>query len=323
MPVVVDAMGGDFAPEEIVKGAVAAATEFNLEVILVGDKDKIAECGVDTSSVTIKHASDVIGMNEHPAKAIRRKPDSSIAVAAKIAKETSGGSLVSAGHTGAVMAAAVFTFKRIAGVERPGIACVMPTIGNDVIVLDVGANVDCKPSHLEQFATMGSAYARHVLEVENPVVGLLNIGEEAKKGNEQTLATYNLLSESKRINFKGNVEPSGVFSGAADVVVTDGFAGNILLKSSEAISNVLQNIIKKEIGSLSLPPEQIQGFFKSMSRFSTKNPQYAGAPLLGVDGTCIIAHGGSKAATIKHCIALADRFQKSEALEFMKTNIDS
>jgi len=322
MPVVVDAMGGDFAPQEIVKGAVAAATEFNLEVILVGDKGKIAECCIDTSSVTIQHASDVIGMNEHPAKAIRKKPDSSIAVAAKIAKETDGGSLVSAGHTGAVMAAAVFTFRRISGIERPAIACVMPSTGNDVIVLDVGANVDCKPSHLEHFGVMGAAYAKHVLEVENPRVGLLNIGEEAKKGNEQTLLTHKLLSESTLINFTGNVEPSGVFSGSADVIVADGFAGNILLKSTEAISNVLQGIIKKEITALSLAPEQLQGFFKSMARFSTKNPQYAGAPLLGVDGTCFIAHGGANAATIKHCIALADRFQKSNALEFMKSNID-
>ena len=135
--------------------------------------------------------------------------------------------------------------------------------------------------------------------------------------------THKLLSESKLIKFIGNVEPSGVFSGAADVIVTDGFAGNILLKSSEAISNILQNIIKKEIASLSLSPEQLQGFFKNMARFSTKNPQYAGAPLLGVDGTCIIAHGGSDAVTIKHCIALADRFEKSDALEFMRTSIDS
>jgi len=318
MPVVLDAMGGDHAPYEITKGAVEAAEEFGIDVILVGDEAKIAGCNIDLSKITVKHASETIEMNEHPAKAIRRKPDSSIAVAAKIAKELDDGALVSAGHTGAVMAAGVFILGRINGMERPAIACVMPTISNDVIVLDVGANVDCKPAHLLQFGIMGNAYAKHVLNATNPRIGLLNIGEEAKKGNEQTLATYKLLEEST-LNFCGNVEPSGVFSGMADVVVTDGFAGNILLKSSEAISNVLQGLIKKEISGFNLKPEQLQSFGNTMARFSTKNPQYAGAPLLGVDGTCIIAHGSSKSTTIKHCIALADRLQKSNAVQSMKT----
>ena len=318
MPVVVDAMGGDYAPEEVVKGAVAAAKEFEIDVILVGDENKINGCNEDLSSLTVKHASDIIGMNEHPAKAIRRKPDSSIAVAARIARETDNGSLVSAGHTGAVMAAAVFTFGRIEGIERPGIACVMPTTGKDTIVLDVGANVDCKPSHLEKFGILGSAYAKHVLNAEKPLVGLLNIGEEAKKGNEQTFAAYKLLAESTHLNFAGNIEPAGVYSGAADVIVTDGFAGNIFLKSSEAISNILQSLIKKEVSTMGLSPAQLKQFFGTLARFSTKNPQYAGAPLLGVDGTCVIAHGGSKAETIKHCIVMADNFQKSNALQFMK-----
>ena len=320
MPVIVDAMGGDHAPDEIVVGAVAAAREFEIDVVLVGNKDQLEAMDISSPRVTIEHAETVIGMNEHPAKALRRKPDSSIAISARLAKEP-GSALLSAGHTGAVMAATLFTWGRIPGIERPGIACVIPTKERSVVVLDVGANVDCKPTHLVQFGIMGAAYAEKVLKAGSPTVGLLNIGEEEKKGNELTLATFKELASCGDIEFAGNVEPSGLFAGQTDVVVTDGYAGNIFLKSSEAVSNLLFTLLKSELSEQKLDGQTIGALFGRIGQYSTRNPKFAGAPLLGVNGTCIIAHGGARAETIKHCVNLANRFARSETLQSIKDNV--
>ena len=322
MPVIVDAMGGDHAPAEVVTGAVAAAREFGIEVVLVGRRCDIEHLDVASPCVSIEHADEVIGFNEHPAMALRRKPTASIVVAAKLAKERPGAALLSAGHTGAVMAAALLSLGRIPGVERPGIAAVIPTEEKSVVVLDVGANVDCKPSHLVQFAIMGTAYARAVLGVDKPTVGLLNIGEEEKKGNELSLAAFKALTTATDIEFRGNVEPSGLYAGQVDVVVTDGFAGNIFLKSSEAVSNILQKLVRQELSSATEAGAAIaRGLGARLGRFSTRNPQYAGAPLLGIDGTCIIAHGGSRAETIKHCVVLAEKFAASTAVSFITKHV--
>jgi len=321
MPVIVDAMGGDHAPDEIVLGAVAAAREYDIDVILVGDRERLTQFDVASPRVTIEHAATTIGMNEHPAKALRRKPDSSIAVAARLAKQHDA-ALLSAGHTGAVMAAALLAWGRVPGIERPGIACVIPTERRPVVVLDVGANVDCKPTHLVQFAIMGSTYARLVLETAQPTVGLLNIGEEEKKGNEQTLAAYQFLAQCPEITFSGNVEPSGLYAGQTDVVVTDGFPGNIFLKTSEAVSGLVQRLITDALAELDLQQPNLAGkLFGRLAKYSPRNPEYAGAPLLGVDGTCIIAHGCARAETIKHCVNLSHRFAASSTLQHIRKRV--
>ena len=321
MSVVVDAMGGDKAPKEIVKGAIKASLEYGANVILVGQEERINPLlkGKEGDGIEVVHAEAVIGMNEHPAKSLRRKPDSSIARAAGIARDKKA-ALLSAGNTGAVMAATLLSWGRVPGIERPGIACVIPTQKRNVTVLDVGANVDCKPSHILQFAIMGSLYANQVLKVDNPSVALLNIGEEDKKGNEQTLATYKVLEGCKIIDFYGNIEPEGLYKGQADVVVTDGFAGNIFLKASEAVSNLFIDLLQKAFSREQTDGKTIDGVFKSIFEYSTRNPRFAGAPLLGVNGTCIIAHGGAEAETIAHCVDLANRFAESGTLQSIREN---
>lgn len=317
MTIIVDAMGGDFAPEEIVKGALAAVGDVDADIVLVGDREKIEALSLDTSRVRIEHAATVIGMNEHPAMALRKKRDCSIGVAADLAKAHPGSALVSAGHTGAVVAAALMKLGRMEGCERPAVAACFPTPEGRAIILDVGGNVDCKPSHLVQFAAMGALYAEHVLGVERPRVGLLNIGEEEAKGNEQTKATF-LALKGTELNFIGNVEPHAVFAGTADVVVADGFPGNIMLKASEAVSGVFHRIVAEGLPREAMKDERFAGFFKALRRFDTSNPDYSGAPLLGVQEACIICHGMAKAPTIRSAVCLAHRFAASDTLDYMK-----
>jgi len=320
MPVIVDAMGGDYAPKDIVEGAIQAAREDGIEVILVGRQSELESYPIAGLPVRIHDAPDVVGMDEHPARAVRKKANSSIRVCARLTKQTPGSALVSAGHTGAVMAAALMEIGRSEGVERPGIAAVIPTLKSDAVVCDVGANVDCKPSHLVQFAQMGAAYAQHVLGVDRPRVALLNIGSEEAKGNELCLAAFPLL-QACGLNFVGNIEPDHLYLGDADVVVTDGFAGNIFLKTSEGISKLFQRLIGESAAELGEKARALGPLVARLDRFKTDQPANAGAPLLGIDGACLITHGASRASTMKHAVGLAQKFAASGALDAIRTTI--
>jgi glycerol-3-phosphate acyltransferase PlsX len=322
MPVIVDAMGGDYAPQEIIQGAIQAAREDGIEIVLVGRQGELEKYPVQGLPIRLVDAPDVVGMDEHPARAVRKKAGSSIRVAAKLAREHAGSALISAGHTGAVMAAALMELGRTPGIERPGIAAVIPTLKSDVVVCDVGANVDCKPSHLVQFAQMGSAYAQHVLGVDRPRVALLNIGSEEAKGNELCLAAFPLLGKCG-VNFVGNIEPDHVYLGDADVVVTDGFAGNIFLKTSEGLSKVFQRLVGESAAELGEKARALGPLVARLEKFKTEQPAYAGAPLLGIDGACIITHGAARASTMRHAIGIAQKFAASKAIDVIRAMCES
>jgi glycerol-3-phosphate acyltransferase PlsX len=310
--IAIDAMGGDHAPAEIVAGALRAHEELGVEVLLVGDPAKVkAEIQRHTtvSPLEVVPAEGTVEMHEEPLNGLRRKPKASINVAMDLVKQQRADAVVSAGHSGAAMAAALLRLGRLKGIDRPAIGAVLPTIvpGKSVIILDVGANVDCRPKFLEQFAVMGSVYSQHVLGVADPQVGLLNIGEEACKGNDLALRTYELLQANKNIAFVGNAEGRDVLTGHFDVVVCDGFVGNVLLKFAEAIGEVLLQIIRDEL------PQGIHGKLGvSMLRPNLKrikqrvdHAEHGGGLLLGVDGICIISHGSSQAPSIFNAVRLA------------------
>lgn len=297
-----DAMGGDFAPYEIIKGAQQAVAEnSDLELILVGQTEKIK-----SSRFSIIDARETIGMDESPVAAVREKKDASINVALEAVKTGKADAVVSAGNTGAFMAAALFKLGRIPGVERPAIAAIFPTRTGQVLCLDMGANSDNRPQHLKQFAEMGSLYAEHVMHIKSPRVGLLNIGEEPEKGNELTLATYPILKGSS-INFIGMIEAKEIISGKVDVVVCDGFTGNLILKFGESVSGFIIDLLKAELlknpitwlASILLLPS-ILGIKKKVD-----SDEFGGAPILGVNGICIKAHGRAKAKAIKNAIRVA------------------
>ncbi|TDA65654.1 MAG: phosphate acyltransferase PlsX [Clostridia bacterium] len=308
MRIAVDAMGGDYAPGEVIKGAQLAAAEYAVEILLVGNsetlKAELDHQGPDR--ITIVHASEVIHMDDQPALALRRKKNASIAVATSLVKSGEALGLVSAGSTGAQMAAALLTLGRLPGISRPAIATLVPTLAGPKVLLDAGANVDCKPQHLVQFAGMGSIYAEKILGIKAPRVGLLNVGVEITKGNELTLAAYPLLQQSG-LNFIGNIEPREIPTGECDVIVCDGFVGNCLLKFGEGLASAALNMLKEEIGrhllsrmgaALLVPSLKFMG-----ARFDYS--EYGGAPLLGVNGVSIVCHGSSRAKAIKNAIRLA------------------
>lgn len=313
MRIAVDAMGGDKGPKVVIPGAVDAvrARGGELEVFLVGLEEKIRPLlsGVDTHGIHVVSASQVIEMSEPPATAFRKKPDSSITVATRMMREGTVDAMVSAGNTGAVVASSLVTLGRLHGVSRPAISTVWPNKRNGAVVLDVGANHECTPKNLVQFAIMGSVFARYHLGTERPRVGLLNIGEERSKGNELVRDSYALLEADNRINFVGNVEGRDVLDGAADVVVCDGFVGNVILKFSESIYSFLAHLVRTEIrkgimsklGALLMMPA-----FKSV-RSQLDYAEYGGAPLLGVNGVTIISHGKSSRRAIKNAILAGAR----------------
>jgi len=320
--VAVDAMGGDFAPEETVKGACQAVKlDPGLEVILVGPEDRLLKLlkKYDPPRISVKQASQVIGMDESPVSAVREKKDSSINIACQLLKDGQAEALVSAGNTGAFMAAALFKLGRIPGVERPAIATIFPTGTGKVLLLDMGANSDNRPQHLKQFGEMGSIFAEKVLHLPNPRVGLLNIGEEPEKGNELTRATYPLMKSSK-INFIGMVESKEILSGKVDVVVCDGFVGNLILKFGESLASFVIDMLKKELfkniftmlAALLLVPA-----FRSLRKRLDFN-EMGGAPILGVDGICFKAHGRSKAKAIMNAIRAAAEAVRGDMLNIIK-----
>ena len=307
--IALDAFGGDYAPEEIVEGALLAAELEGISVILTGDEHRLRSLvggKAGSNRIEIVHAPEVVQMDEEPVAAVRSKRDSSLVRGAQLVRQGEAQALVSAGSTGATLAAALFNIGRIKGVERPAISTILPTAAGFTLVLDVGANVDCRPSQLVQFAQMGSIYAAEVLKVPNPRVGLLDVGHEPGKGNQLAKEVYSLLQQTS-LNFIGNVEGREVPGGHVDVVVCDGFLGNVVLKFAEGLSSTLLNMIKEEAkrslvataGALLMKP----GFRRLKKRMGPN--EYGGAPLLGINGVVIIAHGGSNAKAIYNALRVA------------------
>ena len=311
MKIAVDAMGGDFAPTEVVAGALLAAEErADLEIILVGDEPQI-RATLDNSDgapnrVTVRHTAQVIGMDEHPAQAVRRKRDSSLVVAGLMVRDGEADGTFSAGNTGAAMTIAILDIGRIAGVERPAIATTLPTQKGRTLLLDAGANVDCSPQNLVQFALLGAIYAERVLGVPNPKVGLLNIGSEEAKGNELTKEAHQRL-KSAPVNFFGNVEGKDVFEHAVDVVVCDGFAGNVLLKAGEGVAELIFDLLQREIDADPHLTDSLEDFAPIFRRLTQRvhYSEFGGAPLLGVNGVSFIGHGRSNARAIASGIRAA------------------
>jgi len=304
--IALDAMGGDHAPCEIVKGAVLASQELPVEIILVGHPEKVSrelKKYKEKGKLPVVAASVVIGMNESPAQAVKQKKDASINVAVSLVKEGKAHAVVSAGNTGALMAASLFKLGRIPGVERPAIATEFPLPSGKVLLLDMGANVDSKPKHLEQFALMGSLYAKYVMHIDNPKVGLLNIGEEKEKGNEVTREAWPLLKNSP-INFIGNVESREIMLGKADVIVCDGFVGNLILKFAESLTGYIFRLLKSELSKGVMNKIGLALLLPALLRLRKKisYDEYGGAPLLGISGVVYKAHGRSKALAIKNAI---------------------
>lgn len=326
MNIVVDVMGGDFSPEAQVKGAVRAAKELGCEITLVGDENAIKEqlAGLESVSENIKiiHAADVITNNEEPAVAVRKKKESSIVVAAKTVAEGAGDAVVSCGSTGAVLASGILVIGRMKGINRPALAPVVPTLKEPALLLDCGANADCKPQNLAQFAMMGSIYMENVLGRKNPKVALANIGAEPHKGNELAKSAYELLSELD-INFTGNVEGREMFDGNTDVVVSDGFTGNMILKLTEGVSAQTLHLVKEmlmantktKLAALMLKDE-IKNLKKRMDY-----EEYGGALLLGCKAPVIKCHGASKEKAVYYGIVQAVRCIESGMLSKIESSI--
>jgi glycerol-3-phosphate acyltransferase PlsX len=327
MRVALDAMGGDYAPSVNIEGAVETVNEHvDIDVILVGNESVIEKelqnKRYHASRISVRHASQVIDMHESSTAAIRRKKDSSIRVGIDLVKSGKVDAFVSAGHSGVVMATSLLLLGRSEGVDRPAIATIMPTLKDTFILVDAGANVDSKPENLLQFALMGNTYCKLVLNRARPRVGLLSIGEEDTKGNELTKEAFKLLKETQ-LNFIGNVEGKDIFTGKADVVVCDGFIGNIALKISEGLAETILKMLKREITSVStgrvgylLMKPAIRNFKKR-----TDYDEYGGAPLLGINGSCIISHGRSTSKAIKNALRVAADYSRKRVFDAISTDI--
>lgn len=325
--VALDAMGGDRGPVVNIEGAVAAARELGLSILLVGNEEDLDRSlrrhSTNGLGITICHAPETVGMDESPSAALRKKKHSSIRVGLELVKKGEADAFISAGNTGAVMATAMITLGSLPGVERPAIALIVPTLRGQSILIDAGANADCKPRHLLQFAIMGDVYARQVMGKKSPTVGLLSIGEEESKGNELTREAFKELEEERSLNFTGNVEGREVFSGAADVIVCDGFTGNIALKISESAAEFFTVLLKEElekglVGKLGAL--LTRGAFRRFKK-RVDYTEYGGAPLLGVGGICIISHGRSTAKAIKNAIRVAAECVENGVIEHIRKGI--
>jgi len=320
-------MGGDYAPRNIVDGALAAARHFDLGVTLVGspalvERELSRHLDVDPQRIRLVDAPDVVSMDESPTAALRRKPKASIRVAADLVAAGDAAALVSAGHTGATVMAAHAAFGMLSGVDRPALAATIPTRSGSAILLDVGASVECRPQHLLQFAVMGNVYARVIFGAENPRVGLLSIGEEASKGNELTREAHRLLKTAP-LTFIGNVEARDVYRGTADVIISDGFTGNVALKISEGLVETMEALLGEELSSTvtmrvgSLLTRRALRRFKRRVDYS----EYGGAPLLGVAGVTIVGHGRSSAKAVRNAIAMAYRFASQQFIQRVEQTI--
>lgn len=299
----VDGMGGDFAPQNIVSGCVQAVAELNVKVLLVGRKDvlqaELAKHSVPRDRIEVVHASEIVAMDEKATSAVRRKRNSSLGVAIDLASKGDAQGIVSAGNTGAMYAMVKFAVGTLPGVDRLPLAALFPHPGGSSILLDVGANVDCKPHHLVEFALMGSVYAEEILNIKSPRVGLLSIGEEDAKGNELTRETSPLLKKCD-INFIGNIEGHDVFKGTADVMVCDGFVGNVALKVSESLVETMLHLLQDEI-------QEHSGIISILTKYFDYS-EYGGAPLLGARVPSFVCHGRSSSKAIKNAIRVALEF---------------
>jgi glycerol-3-phosphate acyltransferase PlsX len=328
MKIAVDAMGGDHGPAVVVEGAVAAVREFGASVILVGDRPaveaEIERLGAQGLGLEVRHASEVVGMAESPSLALRRKRDSSLRVAAELVRDGKASAFISAGNTGAALAISMFVIGVLRGIDRPAIAAVRPSLRGFAVLIDAGANVTPKAWHLFQFALMGHVYARDILGLERPRVGLLSVGEEEGKGNELTREAFDLLKES-RLNFIGNIEGRDVYNGSCDVIVTDGFTGNVALKISESLAEMVGAMIKEELtrdlrskvgAALAVPAF---GRFRKRVDYT----EMGGAPLLGIDGAAIICHGASPVKAIKNAVRVAAEWAKAGLNEHIKAALEA
>jgi phosphate acyltransferase len=323
--IALDAMGGDRAPVEPVRGAVLASREFGIDIALVGDAAalyvELERQGGTELAIQIVNASEVIAMHEQPVQAVRQKKDASINVAMQLVKKGEASGVVSAGNTGAVMASGTLNLGRIPGIERPALGTIAPYTDTGILVLDVGANADCKPNYLVQFAQMGTVYAQKVLGIAQPRVGLLNIGEEETKGNELMQEVFALLQQSG-LNFIGNIEPDRISLGIADVVVTDGFTGNIAVKSTEGaaefifrqLRTVISSKTQYKLAALVLKPALLK------MRQRMDYGEYGGAPLLGVNGVVLITHGRADANAIKNSLRAVRESASSGLLETLRSS---
>ncbi len=327
MRIAVDAMGGDHGLAPIVEGAVQAVRELDLAVILAGDegqiKEQLGRLGCTDPRVSIRHAPQTVGMHESPAAVARKKRDSSVWIATELVKKGEADAVVSAGNTGASMVAAFFVYGVIKGVERPAIAATLPTLTGSAVMLDVGANVDCTAQHIEQFALMGNEYSKHVYGKPAPRVGLLSIGEEDTKGNEVTKEALKLLKASP-LNFIGNVEGRDVYSGVADVVVCDGFIGNVALKISEGVADTIKKILLQEIATSRIGRMAYVFLAGPLLRLKRKMDyaESGGAPLLGVSGITMICHGRSSSKAIKNAIGRARGLAESRLNELIQRDVE-
>jgi len=326
MKIVVDAMGSDRHPQPDVEGAVQAAREYGVEIVLVGNKDvvepELTKYDLSGLALSVVHTSQIIEMKEHPAAAVKSKKDASMVVGMKMLKQRQVDAFVSAGNSGGVLASALFYLGRIKGVKRPALSSVFPTRKGACFLLDLGANADCKPEYLLQFAIMGSVYAERVLGIPNPRVAIVSNGEEEGKGNALVQATYPLLKASG-LNFIGNAEGKDIPAGLADVVVTDGFTGNVIVKLSEGVAGFLLGVLKEEIKSrplATLGALLAKPAFKQVAK-RLDYREYGGGPLLGVDGVVIVAHGRSDSLAIKNAIRVAKQAVEMDTLNTIRDGI--
>ena len=331
MKIVIDCYGADYSPDELVKGAITSVNLIeDLEIILTGKKDEIQrvidEIGYKGDKLTIVDSPDVISCDESPTMAIRRKTGSSLVSALKILKENDDVvGMISAGSTGAVLAGGLFTIGRMEGVKRPALAPLLPTMkGGQTLLIDCGANVDCKPEYLKQFAIMGSIYVEAMLGIKNPRVGLISNGVEDHKGNEQIHQTFELLKNTPEINFVGNMEAREMLSGDYDVLVCDGFIGNVALKTAEGTLNMFMHTMKKEITGGGLRAKLGYLFMKKALKNMKKTLNYTevgGSPFLGIEKILVKSHGSSKAKTIYSCVRQVIDIHKSNYIEKMREGI--
>jgi len=305
-------MGTDLAPHSEIEGALAFLRRSvpDLEIVLVGDEALVSNelekrSDVPRNRLSVVHAPERISPAESPAQAVRRKSDSSIVVGVNLQKEGAADAFVSAGSTGAVMAASLLFLRPLPGVDRPAIGAVLPTSGEPTLLLDAGANVDCRPQHLLQFAQLGRIYVQDLLGVEDPRVGLLNIGEEPEKGDELTVEAHGLLKEAN-LNFVGNVEGHGIIAGKCDVLVCDGFAGNIILKFYESVAGFIMGLFRRELQAQHVETLDLHGILRSLDY-----SEYGGAPLLGVNGVTIITHGAATPKAVTGALAMAAQAVRS------------
>ncbi len=315
--IAVDSMGSDNSPFSEVEGAVQAAKAYDVDVILVGKESLLApllkEAGGDGLSIEIRNATQVIAMDEAPTAALRKKRDSSVRVAADLVREKTASGLVSAGNTGAVMAISKMVFGSVPGVDRPALAAILPTLAGNAVLLDVGANVACKPNHLVQFAVMGHLFSKKIIGVASPRVGLMSVGEEESKGNDLTKEVHKVLKQL-HLNFIGNVEGRDIYNGRADVIVCDGFTGNVALKTSEGLIEAVLKLLRDELSrnlKAKLGALLSQQSFKRLKK-RLDYSEYGGAPLLGLRGVSIICHGRSSSNAIKNAIRVAKEFAENQ-----------